>query len=58
MVPGEIKVNLCGRIALRVQEAVNSRIILDQGGAEKLLGRGDLLADLGHGVVRAQAPIG
>jgi S-DNA-T family DNA segregation ATPase FtsK/SpoIIIE len=55
-VPGEIKANLGGKIALKVQAAVNSRIILDQAGAEKLLGRGDLLADLGHGVVRAQAP--
>lgn len=56
-VPGEIKANLCGRIALRVQEAVNSRIILDRGGAESLLGRGDLLADLGQGLVRGQAPM-
>lgn len=56
-VPGEIKANLCGRIALKVQEGVNSRILLDQMGAEKLLGRGDLLANLGHGVVRAQAPL-
>jgi S-DNA-T family DNA segregation ATPase FtsK/SpoIIIE len=56
-VPGEIKANLGGKIALRVQAAVNSRIILDQGGAERLLGKGDLLADLGHGVVRAQAPL-
>jgi S-DNA-T family DNA segregation ATPase FtsK/SpoIIIE len=56
-VPGEIKANLGGKIALRVQAAVNSRIILDQAGAERLLGRGDLLADLGHGVVRAQAPL-
>lgn len=55
-VPGEIKANLGGKIALKVQAAVNSRIILDQGGAERLLGRGDLLADLGHGVVRGQAP--
>ncbi|KYF58971.1 hypothetical protein BE04_43610 [Sorangium cellulosum] len=56
-VPGEIKANLCGRIALRVQEAANSRIILDRGGAESLLGRGDLLADLGQGLVRGQAPM-
>jgi DNA segregation ATPase FtsK/SpoIIIE, S-DNA-T family len=56
-VPGEIKANLNGKIALKVQAAVNSRIILDQSGAELLLGRGDLLADLGHGVVRAQAPL-
>jgi DNA segregation ATPase FtsK/SpoIIIE, S-DNA-T family len=56
-VPGEIKANLCGRIALKVQEGVNSRILLDQPGAEHLLGRGDLLANLGHGIVRAQAPL-
>lgn len=56
-VPGDIKANLGGRIALRVQAAVNSRIILDQPGAERLLGKGDLLADLGHGLVRAQAPL-
>jgi S-DNA-T family DNA segregation ATPase FtsK/SpoIIIE len=56
-VPGEIKANLGGKIALKVQAGVNSRIILDQVGAERLLGRGDLLADLGHGVVRAQAPM-
>ena len=55
-VPGEIKANLGGKIALKVQALVNSRIILDAGGAETLLGRGDLMADLGHGVVRAQAP--
>ncbi len=56
-VPGEIKANLCGRIALKVQEGTNSRILLDQTGAELLLGRGDLLANLGHGIVRAQAPL-
>ncbi len=55
--PGEIKANLGGKVALKVQAAVNSRIILDVAGAELLLGRGDLLADLGHGVVRAQAPL-
>lgn len=56
-VPGEIKANLGGRIALRVQEVVNSRIILDQAGAEELLGKGDFYADLGHGLVRGQAPM-
>ena len=52
-----IKANLGGRIALRVASAVNSRIILDQGGAERLLGHGDLLADLGKGLVRAQGAV-
>ncbi|WP_438033673.1 FtsK/SpoIIIE domain-containing protein [Sorangium sp. So ce204] len=55
-VPGEVKANLVGKVALKVQSALNSRIILDEGGAEKLLGRGDLLVDIGHGIVRAQAP--
>lgn len=54
-VPGEIKNNLAGRIALRVSEAVNSRIILDQAGDEELLGKGDFLANLGHGLVRGQS---
>ena len=53
-VSGVIKANLPGRIALRVQQKVNSQIILGQSGAEELLGQGDLLADLGHGTIRAQ----
>ncbi|MBI4956683.1 MAG: PD-(D/E)XK nuclease family protein [Myxococcales bacterium] len=56
-VPGGLKANLGGKIALRVQSAVNSRIILDEVGAERLLGHGDLLANLGHGTVRAQGPL-
>jgi S-DNA-T family DNA segregation ATPase FtsK/SpoIIIE len=55
--PPILKTNLGGKIALRVTSAVNSRIILDEPGAERLLGRGDLLADLGAGLVRAQAPL-
>jgi S-DNA-T family DNA segregation ATPase FtsK/SpoIIIE len=57
MIPGEIKANLGGKIALRVSSAVNSRVVLDVSGAEKLLGAGDLIADLGRGPVRAQAPL-
>jgi S-DNA-T family DNA segregation ATPase FtsK/SpoIIIE len=56
-VPPIVKANLGGRIALQVSSQTNSRIVLDQGGAEKLLGKGDLLANLGKGVVRAQAPL-
>ena len=56
-VPAVIKANLGGKIALRVASSVNSRVILDQSGAEELLGNGDLLADLGHGLVRAQAAV-
>src|SRR5262249_23418248 len=55
-VPPVVKANLGGRIALQVGSQTNSRIILDQGGAEELLGKGDLYANLGRGIVRAQAP--
>jgi S-DNA-T family DNA segregation ATPase FtsK/SpoIIIE len=56
-VPPVIKANLTGKIALQVASQTNSRIVLDQGGAERLLGKGDLLASLGRGIVRAQAPL-
>jgi S-DNA-T family DNA segregation ATPase FtsK/SpoIIIE len=56
-VPGLLRANLGGKIALRVASAVNSRIILDEPGAERLLGKGDLLANLGHGITRAQAAL-
>lgn len=53
-VPGKVRTNLSAKVALRVPNQTSSRIILDQGGAEKLLGHGDFLADLGHGLIRAQ----
>lgn len=56
-VPSAIKANLTARIAFQVGSSQNSRIILDKNGAEKLLGKGDLLASLGRGLVRAQAPL-
>ncbi len=43
VVTSTLKANLDARIAFRVASAVNSRIVLDQGGAENLLGRGDML---------------
>lgn len=43
VITGLIKANIPGRIALQVSSQIDSRTILDTGGAEKLLGAGDML---------------
>ncbi len=43
VITGLIKANISSRIALTVSSQIDSRTILDTGGAEKLLGRGDML---------------
>ena len=43
VITGLIKANITTRIALQVASQIDSRTILDTGGAEKLLGKGDLL---------------
>ena len=56
VVTGLIKANIDNRVALSVDNSINSRIILDQTGAERLLGKGDMLYKLrGRRPQRAQA---
>lgn len=51
---GLLRSNIPSRIALTVQKSAESRIILDEVGAEKLLGRGDMLLKLiGQPAIRA-----
>ena len=58
VVTGLIKANLPSRISYRVGQKVDSKIILDQQGAESLLGRGDMLFTPpgAIGLVRLHAP--
>jgi S-DNA-T family DNA segregation ATPase FtsK/SpoIIIE len=54
VVTGLIKANLPLKVCLKVANAVNAQIVLDEPGAESLFGKGDLLCDFGKGLVRAQ----
>jgi DNA segregation ATPase FtsK/SpoIIIE-like protein len=57
IVTGTLKANLPAGIAFKVAGSVNSRIVIDQNGAENLLGRGDMLFKKPSGeVLRLQAP--
>lgn len=56
VITGLIKANFPARIAYQVASKVDSRTILDQNGAEGLVGNGDLLYMLGSKVVRLQGP--
>ena len=56
IVAGTLKANMSCKVALKTQSAIESRIILEEAGAENLLGHGDLLfADVGK-PMRLQGP--
>lgn len=54
VITGMIKANFPARIAFRVTSKIDSRTILDSGGADQLIGRGDLLYTSGNEITRIQ----
>ncbi len=54
IITGSIKANFPARIAFRVISKIDSRTILDSGGADQLVGRGDMLLSTGKELVRLQ----
>ncbi|MEX0994933.1 MAG: DNA translocase FtsK, partial [Balneolaceae bacterium] len=54
VITGTIKANFPARIAYQVASKVDSRTILDMGGADQLVGRGDMLFTNGGGMTRIQ----
>ncbi len=57
IITGVIKANFPARIAFRVSSSVDSRTILDTSGAERLIGKGDMLISLGGEVTRIQCAL-
>ena len=54
VITGVIKANFPARIAFRVTSKIDSRTILDSGGADQLIGRGDMLFTQGNDLIRIQ----
>ncbi len=54
VITGVIKANFPARIAFRVTSKIDSRTILDSGGADQLIGRGDMLYTQGNDLTRIQ----
>ena len=54
VITGIIKANFPARVAFRVTSKIDSRTILDAGGADQLIGRGDMLISLGNELLRLQ----
>ncbi|HNU42298.1 MAG TPA: DNA translocase FtsK [Cyclobacteriaceae bacterium] len=56
VITGVIKANFPARLSFRVTSKIDSRTILDTGGADQLIGQGDMLLSTGSEVVRLQSP--
>jgi S-DNA-T family DNA segregation ATPase FtsK/SpoIIIE len=56
VITGLIKANFPARLSFKVTAKVDSRTILDTGGAEQLVGNGDMLLSMGSTTVRLQCP--
>ena len=56
VITGIIKANFPARISFRVTSKVDSRTILDTGGADQLIGMGDMLLSQGSEIIRLQCP--
>ncbi len=54
IITGTIKANFPARLAFKVTSKIDSRTILDAGGADQLIGRGDMLLSVGGNIVRLQ----
>ena len=54
IITGTIKANFPARIAFKVSSKIDSRTILDAGGADQLIGKGDMLISYGGDIVRLQ----
>ncbi|MBP7822048.1 MAG: DNA translocase FtsK [Saprospiraceae bacterium] len=54
IITGIIKANFPARLAFKVTSKVDSRTILDSGGADQLIGRGDMLLSVGSDIIRLQ----
>jgi len=56
IITGVIKANFPARAAFKVSSKIDSRTILDAGGADQLIGRGDMLVSIGSDMLRLQCP--
>ncbi len=56
VITGVIKANFPARLSFRVTSKVDSRTILDTGGADQLVGMGDMLLSAGSDIIRLQSP--